>query len=65
MIKVVVKGKGGVAACSSKINCKGTRALIGEAGSAMAAIRATRYEKYVDWNAVAYTGLRGVQEDEG
>lgn len=38
MIKVVVKGKDGVASCSSKIHCKGTRALIGEAGSAMAAL---------------------------
>lgn len=33
--------------------------------SALRTIRATRYEKYVDWNAVAYAGLRGVREDEG
>ena len=33
--------------------------------SGLRAIRAMRYEKYVDWNAVAYAGLRGVQEDEG
>lgn len=38
MIKIVVKSKNGVAAGSSKINCKGMRALISEAGSAMAAL---------------------------
>ena len=32
---------------------------------ALRAIRAMRYEKYVDWDAVAYSGLRGVQKDEG
>lgn len=38
MIKIVVKSKDGVANCSAKINCKGTRTLIGEASSAMAAL---------------------------
>lgn len=38
MIKIVVKGKDGVANCRSKIHCKGTRTLIGEASSAMAAL---------------------------
>lgn len=38
MIKIVVKGKDGVANCSTKIRCKGTRTLIGEASSAMAAL---------------------------
>lgn len=38
MIKIVVKGKDGVASCRAKIHCKGTRTLIGEASSAMAAL---------------------------
>lgn len=38
MIKIVVKGKDGVANCRTKIHCKGTRTLIGEASSAMAAL---------------------------
>ena len=38
MIKIVVKGKDGVANCSAKVHCKGTRTLVGEASSAMAAL---------------------------
>lgn len=38
MIKIVVKGKDGVADCSTKIRCKGKRELVGEVSSAMAAL---------------------------
>ncbi len=56
-----IEGLGGLYEQDVGALARDTARFIGE----LRAYRARMYERYVDWNAVAYSKLHGVQKDEG